>query len=54
MIYSLLGEEVYNKIINGLNGKFKTSFNLNKFGKSVYILEIKTDKLIINEKLILE
>jgi hypothetical protein len=53
-IYSVLGEEVYNKIINGLNGKFKTSFNLNKFGKSVYILEIKTDKLIINEKLILE
>ena len=53
-VYSLLGEKIYHEIITQLNGKFTTSFNLNSFGKSVYILELKTNKLIINKKLILE
>ena len=53
-IYNILGEEIYNQFINGFIGKFSTKFNLVSFSKSVYILELKTDDLIINKKLILE
>lgn len=53
-VYSLIGKEVYNESINALVGKFSTSFNLIKFKKAVYFLELRTDNLIINKKLILK
>jgi len=53
-IFSLLGEQVYYKFINDITGKFTTSFDLNRFGKAVYLLEIKTDQFIVNKKIILE
>ena len=53
-VYSLLGEKVYKEFIKDHFGNFETSFNLEIFGKSMYLLEIKTNNIIINEKIILE
>ena len=53
-VYSLLGEKVYKEFIKDHFGNFETSFNLELFGKSMYLLEIKTKNIIINEKIILE
>ena len=53
-VYSLLGDKVYEEYIKDHIGDFKTSFNLELFGKSMYLLEIKTNNIIINEKIILK
>ncbi|MAZ93207.1 MAG: hypothetical protein CMF58_02210 [Lentimicrobiaceae bacterium] len=53
-VYSLLGEKVYEEFIKEHFGNFETSFNLDHFAKSMYLLEIKTNNIIINEKIILE
>ena len=53
-VYSLLGEKVYEELVKDHIGNFKTSFNLELIGKSMYLLEIKTNTIIINEKIILE
>ena len=50
-VYSLLGEKVYKEFIKDHFGNFETSFNLEIFGKSMYLLEIKTNNNIINEKI---
>ena len=53
-IYNIVGEKVYEKIIMDHFGDFKTSFDLKRFGKSIYLLKIKTNQLIINKKLIVK
>jgi hypothetical protein len=53
-VYNLLGEKVYKELVKDHIGNFETSFNLELFGKSMYLLEIKSEKLIINKRLILK
>ena len=53
-IYNILGENIFRKNINSFFGKYNTSFNLLGFGKSMYMLEIKTNQTISNKKIILE
>ena len=53
-VYSLLGEKVYKEFVEDHIGNFETSFNLELLGKSMYLLEIKSEKMIINKRLILK
>ena len=52
-IFNVLGEEIYfsNEI---LNGEFTTTINLSSQSKGVYLIKIKTDRGVINRKLIIE
>ena len=53
-IYSLIGEKVYEKFIKGYYGDFSTSFDLKLFGSSMYLLEIKSNQLLMKRKLIVQ
>ena len=53
-IYNILGENIFRKNISSFLGEYNTSFNLLGFGKSMYMLEIKTNQTITNKKIILE
>ena len=53
-IYNILGERIFNEYHSNLIGEFKCSFNLYNFERSVYFLEISSNQIIINKKLILK
>jgi len=53
-IFNLIGEKVFSDFRDNFIGNFKTSLNLAKFGKSMYLLEVKTNSNIYNKKLIIE
>ena len=53
-IVNSIGELVYSKILKSFNGDYKSEIELKGYKKSIYFLEIHTDKGIINKKLILQ
>jgi PKD repeat protein len=52
-IINLFGEVIFRESLEGFKDQFTYSFNLDKYPKGVYILELDTDNGIINKKLIL-
>ena len=53
-IMNLLGEVVYTEKLNDFIGAYSKEISLSKYSKAVYFLEIETDDLRVNEKLILQ
>ena len=53
-IFNVLGEEMIYSSNEMLNGEFATTIDLSSQSKGVYLLKIKTDRGIINRKLVIE
>ena len=53
-IFTILGETVFEENIKNHFGDFKSIINLEKYGKSMYFLELKTKYNVVNKKLIIE
>ena len=53
-IFTILGETIFEENIKNHFGDFKSVINLEKYGKSMYFLELKTKYNVVNKKLIIE
>jgi hypothetical protein len=53
-ILNAVGEELINEDLQQFSGKYVKAFNLNKYTKGIYFLEIETIDGVINKKLILQ
>ena len=51
-VYNLLGAEIFNFEVE--DSKEELSFNIGKLAKAVYLVSVKTEKGIINKKIIIE
>jgi len=53
-IINLIGKEVYKEKLEEFIGEYTKSINLKEFERSLYFLEIETNKGVINKKLVLQ
>ena len=53
-VLNVIGEAVITESLEQFFGKYTKQINLNEDAKGIYFLEIKTNKGIINKKLILQ
>ena len=53
-ILDLLGEVIYQNTLSDFHGDFHYKLDLSNYPKSIYMVEISTDKGVINKKLILQ
>ena len=53
-VTNLIGETIFTEDLIEFKGRYTYSFNLEPYSKGSYLLQINTDKGIVNKKLILE
>jgi len=53
-VINIVGELIYTENLEKFTGEYIKGFNLNKYGKGVYFLEIQTKDGVISKKLVLQ
>ena len=53
-ILDIIGEIVFDHQLINFDGNYTYQFDLSRYPKSIYLLEISTNKGVINKKLILQ
>lgn len=53
-IYSINGQKIFHVRIKGNNSEFLKKLDVSGYSKGIYIVEVRSEKLIITEKLVLE
>ena len=53
-VRNVLGELLYSEMLNNFVGEYSKKLSLENYAKTIYFLEIETDKGVINKKLILQ
>ncbi len=53
-VRNVLGELLYSEILNNFVGEYSKKLSLENYAKTIYFLEIETDKGFLNKKLILQ